>query len=294
MSGQDEGFGLRIAPERAGGGRCDVDLGTPVELSWGWASDTGRRRRRNEDSVLADRTVFLVADGMGGHARGDVASHLTVQHMSVLAGRTDVDSDACAAAMQEAAVAVEALDSGGDGAAGTTLTGVVVTAQGGGPYWLCLNIGDSRTYLWRGGRLEQVTVDHSAVGELLERGVITAEEALVHPERNVITRAIGAGQNPKADLWMVPMHPGDRVLVCSDGVTRELRDEEISHRLAAGPDAEATARSLVRAAVDAGGRDNATAVVVAVAGDPSPDPAATVEDAPEATGARTDDTRDRS
>ena len=294
MSGRDVGIGLRIPPELAGGGRCRVELGTPVELSWGWASDTGRRRRRNEDSILADRTVFLVADGMGGHARGDVASRRTMHHMSVLAGRTDVDSDRCVAAVQEAADAVEALDCGGDGAAGTTLTGVVVTEQGGGPYWLCLNIGDSRTYLWRDGRLEQVTVDHSAVGELLERGVITAEEALVHPERNVITRAIGAGQDPRADLWMVPLHPGDRVLVCTDGVTRELRDEEIAHHLSAGTDPETGARSLVRAAVDAGGRDNATAVVVAVAGDPSPDPATTVEDAPESTGAHTDDTRDRS
>lgn len=265
---EHSGVGASTIPGMAESGAVDA---AAVELTWGWATDTGRKRRRNEDAVLADRTVFLVADGMGGHARGDVAARTVLDEMGVFVGNSDVTADACAEAVRRAAVTIDELDDDGGRPAGTTLTGALVVCSGDAPYWLVINVGDSRTYLWRGGRLKQVTVDHSAVRELIDAGEITEDQARTHPDRNVITRAVGGGISPRADVWMVPRYPGDVLVACSDGVTGEIDDDEISRLLDAATEPAAIARDLVAAAVHSGGRDNASAVVVAVAGESSPD-----------------------
>ena len=286
----------RCVPEHLGTGEGLARGPEPVALTWGWATDTGRRRTRNEDSVLADRTVFLVADGMGGHQGGDVASRTVLAELAQLAGRDEVTANECAEAIRLAAVAIDAIEAPSGRPAGTTLTGALVTCSAGMPYWLVMNIGDSRTYLWRRGRLDQITVDHSAVREMLDAGEITADEARTHPERNIITRAVGGGMEPRVDVWMVPRHPGDMVVVCSDGVTGEIDDDELAALVGAAPDPGTCARSLVVAAVERGGRDNASAVVVAVAGEPDEDCDAT-QDLPRpdpADQARTrDDQEDR-
>lgn len=259
----------RQLPEQSGAGETTVPGSEPRGLSWGWATDTGRRRTRNEDAVLADRTAFFVADGMGGHLAGDVASRTALSEVAILAGRDEVTAEDCAEAVRLAAASIDAIDAPAGRPAGTTLTGALVTCSGGAPYWLVVNIGDSRTYLWRGGRLDQITVDHSAVREMLDAGEITAAEVRTHPERNIITRAVGGGMEPRADVWMVPRHPGDVLVVCSDGVTGEIDDDEVADLARRTPDAGALARSLVVTAVERGGRDNASAVVVALPGDPA-------------------------
>lgn len=261
----------RQLPEQSGAGHGAAPGPDPVALSWGWATDTGRRRARNEDAVLADRTAFLVADGMGGHLGGDVASRTVLAEMAGLAGRDEVTAEDCAEAVRLAAGAIDAIDTPGGRPAGTTLTGTLVTCSGGAPYWLVVNIGDSRTYLWRSGRLDQVTVDHSAVREMLDAGEITAAEARTHPERNIITRAVGGGMEPRVDVWMVPRRPGDVLVVCSDGVTGEIDDDEMAALIRNAPDPGECANSLVVAAVERGGRDNASAVVVALAGESADD-----------------------
>lgn len=261
----------RPLPEHSGAGTATAPGRAPAELAWGWATDTGRRRASNEDAVLADRTVFFVADGMGGHGGGDVASRTVLTEMAALAGRDEVTAADCAGAVRAAAGAIGAIDSGDRRPAGTTLSGTLVTCSDGVPYWLVVNVGDSRTYLWRGDRLDQITVDHSAVREMLDAGEITAAEARTHPERNVITRAVGGGMEPRADVWMVPRRPGDVLVVCSDGVTGEIDDDEVAALIRDAPDPGSLARSLVTAAVERGGRDNASVVVVAVAGEADED-----------------------
>lgn len=260
----------RAVPEAAGAGAGILDLGVRVELTWGWATDTGRKRARNEDALVAESSVFCVADGMGGHARGDLASRIVAEHLRRLVGRLDTVPEVCADTVRAAAADVAGIAGDGRGAAGSTLSGALAVHSGGGPYWLVVNIGDSRTYLWRAGRLEQVTVDHSAVRELLDAGEITAAQARVHPERNVITRAIGSDLEPRADVWMVPLYPGDVVVACTDGVTGEIDDDELTALVAVGGHPAELAARLVAAAVATGGRDNATAVVVAAGGVPDP------------------------
>ena len=146
--------------------------------------------------------------------------------------------------------------------AGTTLSGVVVVEQLGVPYWLVLNIGDSRTYRFSQGGLVQVSVDHSEVQELVDAGQITQADAAVHPRRHVVTRALGTGDETGADYWLLPLEDGDRMLVCSDGLNGELSDEQIADILAAEADPQAAVDELIQAALRSGGRDNVTAIVV--------------------------------
>lgn len=261
----------RPVPEYHGSGDATPSGAEPTGLIWGWATDTGRRRARNEDAVLTDRTVFLVADGMGGHARGDLAARTVLAEMATLAGRDDVTADDCAEAVRRAATTIDAAGGRAGRPAGTTLSGALVTCSGGMPYWLVVNVGDSRTYLHREGHLTQITVDHSAVRELIDAGEISHEQARTHPERNVITRAVGGGMETRADVWMVPRHPGDLLVVCSDGVTGEIDDDEMGDLVRTAADPGALARALVVAALERGGRDNASAVVVANPGEPPRD-----------------------
>jgi serine/threonine protein phosphatase PrpC len=234
-----------------------------VRTSWGSATDRGRVRRINEDALLAYPPVFLVADGMGGHAAGDVASRLAVEEFAQLAGRPVVEADEIHACFRRTARRLrEVVDA--DRTAGTTVAGVAVAAYDGAEYWLVFNIGDSRVYRFAEGRLEQISVDHSVVQDLIDRGALDPSEASVHPERHVVTRAIASNVEPSPDYWLIPAGVADRLLVCTDGLTMELTHDRIERVLAQEADPQAAAERLVAEAVAAGGTDNVSAVVVDV------------------------------
>jgi protein phosphatase len=147
-------------------------------------------------------------------------------------------------------------------AAGTTVSGVVMVDQNAVPYWLVVNLGDSRTYRLASGILEQLSVDHSEVQEMVDAGRITSGAARSHPRRNVVTRALGAGIVDNPDYWLLPVEDGDRILVCSDGLTGEVTDADIREMLLAHPDPQQAAEALVDAALASGGRDNVSVIVV--------------------------------
>jgi PPM family protein phosphatase len=232
-----------------------------VQTSWGSATDRGRVRRLNEDAMLAQAPVFLVADGMGGHAAGDLASRVTVEEFSVLAGRPAATAQDVQACVVRAAERIRRTVGAGR-TAGTTVAGVALAPQDGEPYWLVFNVGDSRVYRLVDGVLEQVSVDHSVVQELVDAGRLAPHEADGHPDRHVITRAVGTGAAPNPDYWLLPAGPADRMLLCSDGLTQELDDDAIRYLLMDQTDPQTAAQILVQAAVEAGGRDNVTVVVV--------------------------------
>lgn len=247
-----------------------------IHLHVGSASHVGMVRTVNEDAVLAEPPVFAVADGMGGHAFGDRASAA-----AVLVLREEFDPEQAPdarhvlAAIRRANAAVRELTAwSGAGPhliAGTTLAGValVVEHPGAVPHWMVFNLGDSRVYRWGsdgdGFRLERVSVDHSVVQELMDAGLIDEKGAREHPERNVITRALGAADEVEAEAWLLPATEAQTFLICSDGLTKELDDTRIAELLASrepaeGPDAAVD--RLLMAALDAGGADNVSIVVV--------------------------------
>ncbi len=235
-----------------------------MRTSWGSATDRGLVRRINEDALLAYPPVFLVADGMGGHAAGDVASRLAVEEFAQLAGRPVAEPDEIHACFRRTARRLrDVVDAGRT--AGTTVAGVAVAAYDGAEYWLVFNIGDSRVYRLADGWLEQISVDHSVVQDLIDAGDLDPAQANKHPERHVVTRAIATNAEPAPDYWLIPAGPTDRLLVCTDGLTIELTHDRIEHVLATVTDPQAAAERLVAEAVAAGGADNISAVVVDVA-----------------------------
>jgi len=234
-----------------------------LRLNSGYGTDRGLRREMNEDSFIAADPVFAVADGMGGHEAGEIASGICVRTLSEIPQLASGERDATAALVQQYLLEADAGIRDATGSrAGTTLSGVVVVEQNGVPYWLVLNIGDSRTYRLSQGKLSQVSVDHSEVQELVDAGEITPAEAAVHPRRHVVTRALGTGDETEADYWLLPVEEGDRILVCSDGLNGELDDEQIACILVAQPDPQAAVDELIQAALRSGGRDNVTCIVV--------------------------------
>lgn len=228
----------------------------------GSATHVGLRRALNEDSFLAEAPVFLVADGMGGHEAGEHASARVVQEFSPFIGRAWLGVTEVRGALERAKAGVEDLSTAGNGRAGTTLSGVVVASVDGTGYWLALNIGDSRTYRLAEGELEQISVDHSVVQELIEAGELTPAEAATDRRRNIITRAIGASSSGDADFWLFPAEEGDRIMVCSDGLTSELTDQRIGELLALVADPQQAADALIAEALQSGGHDNITVVIV--------------------------------
>ncbi|MFB2554188.1 PP2C family protein-serine/threonine phosphatase [Herbiconiux liangxiaofengii] len=231
-------------------------------LHVGTATHTGLRRRANEDAFLAAEPVFLVADGMGGHEAGEVASALAVDAFTALTSERSIDAADIRLAFDRAHEAIAAIVSTGLRRAGTTVSGVAVAESDGRAHWLVFNLGDSRTYRLTGGELEQISVDHSVVQELLDGGELDRAAAASHPDRNVITRALGAGGPYQADYWLVPVESGDRMLICSDGISGELDDELIAHVLIEEQSAQEAATRLVHEGLLRGGRDNLTAVVI--------------------------------
>lgn len=235
--------------------------GALIDVAFGTATHPGMRRRANEDALLAASPLFLVADGMGGHEAGARASAAVVAAFAVLAGHVSLSVDEIRIALGRARDEVDAISSG-ERAAGTTLSGVAISDVGGVGYWLTVNVGDSRTYRYARGMLTQISVDHSVVQELIDAGALDGTAAAHDRRRNEITRAIGAGSDGEADYWMVPAEPGDRILVCSDGLSGELDAARIAGILGDEADPQAAATRLVHEALVHGGRDNITAVVV--------------------------------
>jgi protein phosphatase len=243
----------------------------------GAATDTGRVRDHNEDSALAEGGIFVVADGMGGHAAGEVASGIAVEAMRELVTHPELTAEDVS---RQLVVANQRILDAVEGnpeqrGMGTTATGLALVSAGGSDHWAVFNVGDSRVYRWIDGGLSQVTVDHSEVQELVDAGVITAEEARVHPARNVVTRSLGTDYAYQSDVWVLPPYAGERFIICSDGLTNEVPDERMRDILQACPDPQVAAEELVRAAVEAGGRDNVTVVVVNLDGDVGDDLAET-------------------
>ncbi|MGY1551464.1 PP2C family protein-serine/threonine phosphatase [Microbacterium sp. A588] len=237
-------------------------MSAPMIVTAGAWTHAGLRRSLNEDALLASAPIFVVADGMGGHEAGERASAAVVAEFSRYIGRSSLVLDDVLEALSRSRDAVEALSDSAMGRAGTTLSGVVLADVDGMGYWLTLNIGDSRTYRLADGELEQISVDHSVVQELIESGELDSEQAASDTRRNIITRAIGAGSAGEADFWLFPAEAGDRMLVCSDGLSSEVPDARIREILTVESDPQTAAAALVAEAVSAGGRDNITVVVV--------------------------------
>jgi serine/threonine protein phosphatase PrpC len=247
---------------------------TGLTIDWAGVTDVGLRRAHNEDSYVAQAPVFVVADGMGGHSAGDVASDAVVRRIEEAAVRDRLTTDDLEEALRLATADIAVAAAETELGVGTTATGAFLSDDEGEPEFTIFNVGDSRVYLADAGVLQQVTVDHSVVQEMVDAGLLRAEDAENHPDSNVITRAVGFDVAQRPDYWRVPARAGLRLLVCSDGLTKELSAADIERVLAAEPESLGAASALVRAAVEAGGRDNVTAVVVDVrgtAGDPAGD-----------------------
>jgi protein phosphatase len=224
-------------------------------------TDTGRKRRQNEDAFVCDPPLFAVADGMGGAQAGELASRLAAA--AIEEGSSGLDGEAGVAGIirtANARIFERALQDPAVAGMGTTATVALVDELGG--KLTLAHVGDSRAYRFRSGRLEQLTVDHSLVGELVRSGRLTEDEAAVHPHRSVITRALGTEAEVEVDTHSVELAPGDLVLICSDGLSAMVRDDEIVRVLdRTGGDPHLAADALVRAANDAGGEDNVTVVL---------------------------------
>lgn len=253
----------RIGKDKAGH-RVPVPGGGAVVLSWAARSDVGHRRSSNEDSVVVSSPVFAIADGMGGHAAGDRASAAAVEHLSPRRGTRFLDLATLEGSLAAAARDIDILAEDIPVGAGTTVTGAVLTLVDGVPAFAVFNIGDSRVYALEGDELRRVTTDHSVVQELVDAGLLAAEDAEHHPESNVVTRALGFRDDPRPDVVMLAVRPGLRLLICSDGLTKELGDEALRMHLVARFAPGETVSALVEAALAAGGRDNVTVAVVDV------------------------------
>ena len=234
-----------------------------VVIGPGVRTDVGLKRKANEDSYLSGFPVFVVADGMGGHDAGDRASQAVVQQLSALVGQNGVGPQELADVLDRAQAAVGLIADETERGAGSTLTGVIVTMQNGLAHWLVFNVGDSRVYRLRDGELVQLTVDHSVMQQLLDDGILDPSEIDSYPGKNVITRAMGADDSD-ADYWLHPIVQNERLLLCSDGLSGEVSDDVIRSTLLSTPGAQAAADTLVSLALENGGKDNVTVIVLDV------------------------------
>ena len=257
------------APGRAemaveGRAGADVVQGVSATLAWGSRSDVGLVRRHNEDSFLVQAPLFAVCDGMGGHAAGEVASSIAVSTIAekAPAGADDV---LLGVAVEAANAAVMLGAEQGVGKPGMGCTASCCLIEEG--KMAIAHVGDSRIYLLRHGSLVRVTHDHSYVEELVDSGQITADEARTHPSRSIITRALGSDPDMYADHFSLEVSNGDRVILCSDGLSSMIADSEIEALAVSSATPQQAADNLVAAALTAGGLDNVTVVVVDVVDD---------------------------
>lgn len=233
--------------------------------SYAARSDVGSVREHNEDSYLVKTPLFVVADGMGGHEAGEVASNIAVTTMEAHAPKS-TSPEALAAAVIKANEAVlrGAQDGTGKPGMGTTLTAAFVFEDEA----TIAQVGDSRAYLLHDGQLQRITRDHSLVADLIEQGRLTEAEARFHPQRSVITRALGSDPHMQPDLYTLHIEEGDRLLLCSDGLCSMISDEDIEEILLDNPAPAHACDALVEEAIIAGGLDNVTVIVIDPLGDP--------------------------
>jgi PPM family protein phosphatase len=231
----------------------------------------GKVRQNNEDALLVgggeDETLFVVADGIGGFEAGEVASSIAVNVLKDLQ-----PDESFKAAIGEANRRIVTAGRGDEklSGMGTTVVAIRFGGKQGEPVAEVAHVGDSRAYLVRGGDMNPITEDHSLVAELVRSGDLTRDEAAEHPQKNLITRALGADEEVDVDTAIVPIEAGDRILLCSDGLSDMVSETGISEILAEYPDdPERAARVLLSAALDAGGNDNITVVVVDVKEQPA-------------------------
>ena len=243
-------------------------------------TDVGRKRRHNEDAYLldAERGLFVVADGMGGHAAGEVASRITVESIQEYIAATEEEHESSWPFGFNSRVSVEgnrlttAVEKANEKVMravqnrpelkgmGTTVVAALFDADRA----TLVHVGDSRAYLFRDGELRRLTDDHSWVQEQVNAGILSEDEAKSHPLKNVVTRALGGAAHVSVDLIEVPVRPGDRFLLCSDGLTGMVPDEDLFTHFRSDGVIEKTVRQLIDTANDRGGVDNITAIIVEV------------------------------
>lgn len=233
------------------------------DISFGSRTDIGYVRDHNEDTLIIIPPLFAVADGMGGHEAGEIASEITVNTLAELAP-SHLDAEGLTAAVEAANYNVMKAPRQGIGrdGMGTTLTAAMLE----GERLLIAQVGDSRAYLLHKGHLQQITRDHSLMADLIEASQITPEEARVHPNRSVITRAIGSDIHMRPDIYELNVDAGDRILLCSDGLSSMISNNAIESIMRRQSDAQHCADELVTAALENGGADNVTVVVADVPG----------------------------
>lgn len=257
------------APGRAeipveGRAGADAVSGANEFISWGARSDVGLVRGHNEDSFLLRAPLFVVSDGMGGHAAGEIASSIAVETIGERAPGT-ADDVLLGAAVEAANLAVISGAEEGIGKPGMGCTATAALIEKN--KMAVAHVGDSRIYVLRHGTLVRVTHDHSYVEELVDSGQITADEARTHPSRSIITRALGSDPDMYADHFSLEVNNGDRVILCSDGLSSMISDSELEAVAVSSATPQQAADNLVAAALTAGGSDNVTVVVVDVLND---------------------------
>ncbi len=245
------------------------------------ASDRGLRREDNEDAYIArqDLGLFMVADGMGGHAAGEVASRMAVQAVEAFVSDTrdadpnrtwpfpydpdiSLDANRLKAGFRLANRRLAAAMADNDALRGMATTAAAVLLGREGP--VVAHVGDSRVYLFRDGELTQITEDHSWVSEQVRAGILSAADARRHPWRNVVTRALSGGDDPDVEVSDIELKPGDRLLICSDGLSGVVTTERMQEIVAAGLGLDDTCKALIAAANEAGGPDNITVAMLQV------------------------------
>jgi PPM family protein phosphatase len=250
-----------------------------MKLAYQALTDVGRRRKGNEDNLVvnAEQRLFVVADGMGGHAAGEVASKVAVDAINEFICLTGGDEEITWPFGLDEAISYDGnrlktalrfangkvLDVARSRPEYENMATTVAAVLVDGSTANLAHVGDSRIYLWRGGELTQRTSDHSWVNEQIQSGVLPADQARSHPLRNVVTRALGGRADLQVDVQALPMQAGDTLLICSDGLTTMVVDDDVSRILAeAGGDVEKAAQDLVAEANERGGEDNITVILI--------------------------------
>ncbi|MGH9211796.1 MAG: Stp1/IreP family PP2C-type Ser/Thr phosphatase [Acidimicrobiales bacterium] len=234
---------------------------------WAGATDVGRVRSDNQDSYLARPGLWVVADGMGGHRGGEIASGLACEAMENHFGEPTVEGLVEAIDAANAAIHNAGNNDPDLSGMGTTVVAIALVDEDSDEVLAVANVGDSRAYRLTGGQLEQLTEDHSLVADMVREGSLSPEEAATHPQRNILTRVLGVYDEIPVDILTIEPHDGERYLLCSDGLFNEVTEDRIAAVLRRLADPDDAAEELVRLAVEGGGRDNVTAVILDVLSD---------------------------
>lgn len=235
-----------------------------IRFNVGAATDSGRVRDINQDAYVVKADAVAVADGMGGHRAGDVAARIAVETLDRSFTEPTFESLSGSFGLANAEILGRAAIDPELHGMGTTMCAVAIVQHEGATGLGVVNVGDSRVYRLGHGEFVQLTEDHSLVESMVREGRLTAAEAEVHPQRNIVTRALGANENVQVDQFFFPAIDGDRYLLCSDGLSNEVPDEALAQMMAKIADPNELVHALIDAANSSGGRDNITCVVLDV------------------------------